>query len=86
MKFLIWSFKFKFCRKKSYKEYPKDDNIDLTRIFNNMEPLDLTKDIWDFSKLERNIGWPSYYYFNINGSLIIFTQGSVLAPFIYSIF
>jgi len=49
--------------------------------------LDLLKDIWDFLKLRKKY-WlaPLIITLILMGSLIIFTQGSVLAPFIYSMF
>lgn len=53
-----------------------------------MEPLlDLIKDIWDFLKIRKKY-WlaPLIITLVLMGSLIIFTQGSVVAPFIYSIF
>ena len=53
-----------------------------------MEPLlDLIKDIWDFLKIRKKY-WlaPLIITLVFMGSLIIFTQGSVVAPFIYSIF
>ena len=53
-----------------------------------MEPLlDLIKDIWDFLKIRKKY-WlaPLIITILLMGALIIFTQGSVVAPFIYSIF
>ena len=49
--------------------------------------FDLIKDIWDFLKVRKKY-WlaPLIITIIIMGSLIIFTQGSVVAPFIYSIF
>lgn len=49
--------------------------------------LDLTKDIWDFLKTRKKY-WlaPLIITIVLMGSLIVFTQGSVIAPFIYSIF
>ncbi len=49
--------------------------------------IDLTKDVWDFLKIRKKY-WlaPLIITLVFMGSLIIFTQGSVLAPFIYSIF
>ena len=48
--------------------------------------LDLTKDIWDFLKLEKYWLAPLIITIVLMGALIVFTQGSVVAPFIYSIF
>ncbi len=47
----------------------------------------LIKDIWDFLKIRKKY-WlaPLIITIVIMGALIIFTQGSVVAPFIYSIF
>ena len=53
-----------------------------------MEPLlDLIKDIWDFLKIRKKY-WlaPLIITIILMGALIVFTQGSVVAPFIYSIF
>jgi len=49
--------------------------------------LDLTKDIWDFLRIRKKY-WlaPLIITIVLMGALIIFTQGSVVAPFIYSIF
>ena len=49
--------------------------------------FDLVKDIWDFMKV-RNKYWlaPLIITIVLMGALIVFTQGSVVAPFIYSIF
>ena len=49
--------------------------------------FDLAKDIWDYFKY-RNKYWlaPLIITIVLMGTLIIFTQGSVIAPFIYSIF
>lgn len=53
-----------------------------------MEALtDLVRDIWDFLKVRKKF-WlaPLIITIVLMGSLILFTQGSVVAPFIYSIF
>ena len=49
--------------------------------------IELTKDIWDFLKVRKKY-WlaPLIVTIVLMGSLIVFTQGSVIAPFIYSIF
>jgi len=49
--------------------------------------LELSKDIWDFLKVRKKY-WlaPLIITIVLMGSLIIFTQGTVIAPFIYSIF
>ena len=49
--------------------------------------LELLKDVWDFFKARKKY-WlaPLIITIILMGSLIIFTQGSVVAPFIYSIF
>jgi len=51
------------------------------------EFLDLAKDIWDFLKVRKKY-WlaPLIITIVLMGFFIIFTQGSVVAPFIYSIF
>ena len=49
--------------------------------------FDLVKDIWDFMKVRKKY-WlaPLIITIVLMGALIVFTQGSVVAPFIYSIF
>ena len=49
--------------------------------------LDLIKDIWDFLKVRKKF-WlaPLIITLILMGALIVFTQGSVIAPFIYTIF
>lgn len=49
--------------------------------------LDLLKDLWGFMK-ERKKFWlaPIILMMLLLGALIVFSQGSVVAPFIYTIF
>jgi hypothetical protein len=49
--------------------------------------LDLLKDIWDFLRARKKF-WlaPLIITLVLIGALLVFTQGSVVAPFIYSIF
>ena len=49
--------------------------------------FELAKDIWDFLKVRKKY-WlaPLIITIVLMGSLIVLTQGSVIAPFIYSIF
>ena len=49
--------------------------------------LELAKDIWEFLRVRKKY-WlaPLIITIVLMGSLIIFTQGSVIAPFIYTIF
>ena len=49
--------------------------------------LDLMKDIWSFLN-ERKKYWlaPLVITLVLLGTLIVFTQGSVIAPFIYTLF
>ncbi len=51
------------------------------------EIIELIQDIWDFLKIRKKY-WlaPLIITIVLMGSLILFTQGSVIAPFIYSIF
>lgn len=51
------------------------------------EIFDLIIDIWDFMKVRKKY-WlaPLIITIVLMGVLIVFTQGSVVAPFIYSIF
>ena len=53
-----------------------------------MNPLlDLLMDIWDFMKVRKKY-WlaPLIITIVLMGALLVFTQGSVVAPFIYTIF
>lgn len=49
--------------------------------------IELIKDIWDFLKIRKKY-WlaPLIFTIILMGGLILFTQGSVIAPFIYSLF
>ena len=49
--------------------------------------IELIKDIWDFLRVRKKY-WlaPLIIKIVLMGTLIVFTQGSVIAPFIYSIF
>ncbi len=49
--------------------------------------IELSKDIWDFLRVRKKY-WlaPLIITIVLMGTLIVFTQGSVIAPFIYSIF
>ena len=49
--------------------------------------IDLLKDVWDFLKVRKKY-WlaPLIITIVLMGALLVFTQGSVVAPFIYSIF
>ena len=49
--------------------------------------LELLKDVWDFLKVRKKY-WlaPLILTIVLMGALLVFTQGSVVAPFIYSIF
>ena len=49
--------------------------------------FELVIDVWDFLKTRKKY-WlaPLIITIVLMGTLIIFTQGSVVAPFIYSIF
>lgn len=49
--------------------------------------IDLIKDIWDYLKIRKKY-WlaPLIITILLMGALILFTQGSVLAPFIYTMF
>ena len=49
--------------------------------------VELLKDIWDFLKVRKKY-WlaPLIITIVLMGTLIVFTQGSIVAPFIYSIF
>ncbi len=49
--------------------------------------IDLLRDIWDFLKIRKKY-WlaPLIITIVFMGALIVFTQGSVVAPFIYTLF
>ena len=49
--------------------------------------FDLLRDVWDFLKVRKKY-WlaPLIITIVLMGALLVFTQGSVVAPFIYSIF
>ncbi len=49
--------------------------------------FDLLKDIWDFLKIRKKY-WlaPLIITIVLLGALVVVSQGSVLAPFIYTIF
>ncbi len=49
--------------------------------------FDLVKDIWDFLRVRKKY-WlaPLIATIILMGALVVFTQGSVIAPFIYTIF
>ena len=49
--------------------------------------LELLADIWDFLKVRKKY-WlaPLIITLLLMGAIIVFTQGSVIAPFIYTIF
>ena len=49
--------------------------------------IDLLNDVWDFLKVRKKY-WlaPLIITIVLMGALLVFTQGSVVAPFIYSIF
>ncbi|MCU0824565.1 MAG: DUF5989 family protein [Leptospira sp.] len=49
--------------------------------------LDLIKDLWDFLKIRKKF-WlaPIIIILLLLGALIVLTQGSAIAPFIYTLF
>ena len=49
--------------------------------------FEILRDIWDFLRIRKKY-WlaPLIITIVLMGALIVFTQGSVVAPFIYSIF
>ena len=49
--------------------------------------LDFTNEIWDFLRVRKKYWLAPLIITNVlMGALIVFTQGLVVAPFIYSIF
>jgi hypothetical protein len=53
----------------------------------NMSKLSILSELWDFLKVRKK-WWllPIILFLVLLGALIIVTQGSALAPFIYAIF
>ena len=49
--------------------------------------IDLLKDLWDFMRVRKKF-WlaPIIIVLVLLGALIVFAQGSAVAPFIYTIF
>ena len=49
--------------------------------------LELMKDVWEFLKIRKKY-WlaPLIITIILSGAIIIYTQGTVVAPFIYTIF
>jgi len=49
--------------------------------------IDLLKDLWDFMRVRKKF-WlaPIIIVLMLLGALIVFAQGSAVAPFIYTIF
>ncbi len=49
--------------------------------------IELIKDVWDFLKIRKKY-WlaPLIITLILIGAIVVFTQGTVVAPFIYSIF
>ena len=49
--------------------------------------IDLLKDLWDFMRVRKKF-WlaPIFIVLLLMGALIVFAQGSAVAPFIYTIF
>ena len=61
---------------------------DLIKIFGGfMGKLSILKEFWDFLKVRKK-WWltPIVLVLLLLGTLIVFTQGSALSPFIYTLF
>ena len=52
-----------------------------------MKKLEVVKEFWDFLKIRKK-WWltPIFLFLILLGALILFTEGSALAPFIYTLF
>ena len=52
-----------------------------------MKKLGVIKEFWDFLKVRKK-WWltPIFLFLILLGALILFTEGSALAPFIYALF
>ena len=52
-----------------------------------MKKLAVIKEFWDFLKVRKK-WWltPIFVFLILLGALILFTEGSALAPFIYALF
>ena len=52
-----------------------------------MAKFEIVREFWDFLKSEKKF-WliPLVFFLILLGAIIIFAEGSVLAPFIYTLF
>lgn len=49
--------------------------------------MDMIKELWAFMRVRRKYWlWPVFAMMVILGLLIVFAQGSAIAPFIYTLF
>ena len=49
--------------------------------------LDLFKDLWDFLKIRKKFWlFPIILILLLLGTLLVLTQGSIISPFIYTLF
>ncbi len=49
--------------------------------------MSLIKELWQFMKARRKLWlWPVFIMMAMLGALIVLTQGSAIAPFIYTLF
>ena len=48
--------------------------------------IDLIKDLWDFMRVRKKFWLAPIIIVLLLGALIVFAQGSAVAPFIYTIF
>ena len=48
--------------------------------------IGILKELLIFLKTKKNFGWPIIFFLFIFGGLLIVTQGTAIAPFVYSLF
>jgi len=72
---------------KAYNYSKKTDRLRKTILGKKMSKLSILSELWDFLKVRKK-WWlaPILILLLLLGGLIILTQGSALAPFIYAIF
>lgn len=61
--------------------------VSKTEVNKQMGKLSIVRELWDFMKVRKK-WWlgPIIVMLLLLGTLIVFTQGTALAPFIYTLF
>jgi len=62
-------------------------NLTHSKINFKIEPMSLLKELWTFIKLRKKM-WllPVIIFMLLLGVLVVLVEGSVIAPFIYTLF